>query len=766
MIKNNKKKLLTNDKIHKLKKYLLMISIIFFICSFFHLYYLFLNSDSKLIPIRWWTISEWLIWKFPSLNPITNSTWNNKYIINLLYRSLLKYDLDKKKIVSDIASCDISDLLYIECYIQEWNKWSNGTSITKEDILSTFKIIQNTDVNPIMSSLLFDTTIWTKKDENIITFTNIKKDTNFLNIFFQPILPKKTIDNLSEDNLNWNFSTIDQIYSWFFKIVNISSDQTIWITKIILEKNEYYKNSNILIDKYILKLFPDTNSFLKNKDTINIFNDNNNLIWDSIPRFKIFEYSLPQYVSIFINKNNIKNIELRNFIINSIDRNNLMKIIWIDNYSYVLNPYLSNIVIEKDYINNNFEKILSKLWYYKKYKLIENIIPNKKSSTYSNETKIKLENNNNDEIKSIDNITDEDIKNFNFQEKSITIVDPNYIDKYNFLTKENILIKWIADKDVEYIYINDYMLKWYKQWNNNFYYRLKKSINNIKTWENSYKIYFEKNGKKELKEEIIIIYNNNFEKLNEEKINFIKKLYLSKLSEEKKEENNKEIAKIEISNNDINKLNELDENFFYNDKLEKFKLNLFYIATDKEIQNTAIYTKNILEKIWIEINLTPTPIQELWKILNNKNDYDLILWWTNLWFFNFNIFPYFHSSQSKNWYNFSNIRKATLDIILEELKWEISSKEKIIELEKKVLDIIKKEQVVKTLYTPKIKLLVDKNIKNANFSSDNLPNKSLRSSIIFNTYIKEKKLIIYKNKWISNFLKFLLKKLNEQDNKG
>ena len=216
----------------------------------------------------------------------------------------------------------------------------------------------------------------------------------------------------------------------------------------------------------------------------------------------------------------------------------------------------------------------------------------------------------------------------------------------------------------------------------------------------------------------------------------------------------------------LQKLNELDELFYYNNNLEKFSLKLYYIASEKDLESTAIYIKNNLEKIGIKIDLTSVPLSEIPKILKNKNDYDMIVWWINLWYFDFNIFPYFHSSQAKNGYNFSNIRKTSLDIILEELKWNIKSKEEIIILEKKVLDILKKEQIIKTLYTPKIKLLVDKNIKNSSLSRYNIPNKSIRSEILNNSYIIEEKIINFENKWSLNFIKFLLKKFNEQHTKG
>jgi hypothetical protein len=50
--------------------------------------------------------------------------------------------------------------------------------------------------------------------------------------------------------------------------------------------------------------------------------------------------------------------------------------------------------------------------------------------------------------------------------------------------------------------------------------------------------------------------------------------------------------------------------------------------------------------------------------------------------------------------------------LLEELKSNIFDKEKIKELETKVLEILKEKQIVKTIYSKENMLLVDKNIEN------------------------------------------------------
>ncbi|NCO31689.1 hypothetical protein GW891_02545 [bacterium] len=46
------------QKFIKLKKYLFLISILFLFTSLFHLIYIFLYEDSKVVPVKGGTISE------------------------------------------------------------------------------------------------------------------------------------------------------------------------------------------------------------------------------------------------------------------------------------------------------------------------------------------------------------------------------------------------------------------------------------------------------------------------------------------------------------------------------------------------------------------------------------------------------------------------------------------------------------------------------------------------------------------------------------
>lgn len=751
------------QKIKKIKKYLFLISIMFFVLTLWHLTYSYLYSDSKNLPVKWWTISDAIIWNFPALNPLVPlySDGNEKYIIHLLYRSILKYDIDQQKIVWDIANCDISSLVNIECIINENAKWSNWENITAEDILSTYQLIRETNSNKVLISLLQDTDIEAK--ENVIVFKNKRKDINFLNVFLQPILNKKFIDSLSEESITWNFPINGWIYSWKFVIEKVTEDENLWITKLILQKNEFYDKSNI--SKIIINIFPDINSFKKNYQAVNVFSDSDNHIWNSIYKFQNYKYTLNSFVWLFLNQNKITNINLRNYILNKIDNSKLLKVLWEENNEEVLNPFFTKEIISKEPGNKNFDSVMASIWYKKKSSLMKELVPIKNNTENKEEKIDKPEEVKNDEI-----IMPEDLSISRYQKDSKTIKSPEYVDLYNFITKDDVLLRWTNPTNTSAVYINDYKLANFKAWTWEFYYRLKESIGNLKAWLNTYKIYFEIWGKKEFQEEITFVYYHDKEKLKQEEKNLAISLYKKEIEEknknqkvEQKNEQKIEEKKEETKENKelIEKLNKLDESLYYNKDFVAFTLKLYYINDwKKETTDTVNFIINSLKELWITVESTPFSLKDLAKVISNKDDYDMILTWIHLWYLKFNLFPYLHSSQAKAWYNFSNIRKPSLDLLVEELKENIYTEERTNDIEKKVLEILKNEQVLKTLYTPKVNLLIDNTIKiDKKYSS--LPYKSERSWVLENSYIKEEKIIDFKDKSFIGFFKFLAKKLYE-----
>ncbi len=764
----------------KLKKYLFFISIVFLSVTSIHLIYNFVYFDSKEVPQKWGTISESFVWGFPSLNPLKHNNSYNSYINHILYRSLLNYDINSKKIIWDLMTCSIENTKHIKCDLQANTKWSNWDNITSEDIVSTYETIKKYNTNPVLKSTLDNIEI-TYSDSSILFKSNIA-DSNILNIFFQPILPKSIIEKLSKDNLTKAISPLDWIYSWKYKISKVDQDETVWFKKIFLEKNTYYYNNPVYINNITLKFYKDYPSLLQQKENINIFDDKKNLIWNSIPKLKNNKYILNRYVWVFINKDKLKYPNIRNYILSKINNSEIVKNIWEKNNKLIKSPFLNNLELNIKQGNTTIKTMLNSLWYHKKNYYLSQLWQLVKNKKISNEVKIKPNKTTNSwsTLLEVDkkeiNITK--IKNSitkeNYNSDSKIIKEPTWIDKYNFITNPNITLEWISNEKISDIYINNYKLKKYKPKSEKFFYKLSPSLSNIKLWENNYKIYFVENWKKILKEEITIFYNTNKQKLEKLETELIVKLVNEKILETKKiikkEEQDKieehEFTineKIELNTETIKKQNiikTIDDKFYYNNDLKPYSLNLTFINWSKEISDSATEIKRQLEKIGIKITITSINNSELQKQIKENNEtYNILLAWISLWYFESNLSKYFYSWQIEKWINFSKIRGSKFDSILEDLKSiDINNTDKIRELENSVIKTLERENVFKPIYSPYYSNLILKNIEWYNLP-EILPSDIYRFDPIAKSYILKEKIINNNEKNIFWFIKFIINNL-------
>lgn len=744
---------MSDTVVKKLKKYVLYISAIFFMSLGIHLTYIYLYDGAESEPIEWWTVSEAIIGTFPHLNPLVPSNDHNSYINGLLYRSMLQYSTESGTFESDLVSCNLDNLLYIECVLENNLTWSDGTNITPSDIKSTLNIIKQTKVNPIMASLLEETVIETSDDS--ISFKNQSKDINFLHIFMQPILPESVVQTLDTENIDGKFSQVSGVYSGRFVLTNISQDETVGITKITLGKNKNYFGNDMYINFLILNLFRDEAHFLKNKNSFNIFNDKNSIIWSTIPRLSVLEYTLSQFVGSFFNTQTLDS-DLRAYISQTLNRDEIVSNIGTSKVIPAYNPFLGDMNIDPQDVNLSIEQYLEKKGYYSKKELLKSALAIRKAleeETISQEapTLADLE-----ELKKP------------VQEDLTYIREPNN-KKYSFISEDNLLLTGDVPDDIDAVYVNDYQLSWFSAGDNVFYYRLLEAYDSIAAWENNYAIYFEKDGKKEKVEEFTYIYNTDSDALQEIKSTFFRdspkqeevnlettleeELALEEL-EKQKNSTGAVISEIKTSLTPT-QIGKLDSRYYYDLDGEVYTVKIVYTQTDSAMQSTALKIQDQLNTAGIATEISTLSLGDITIGLRNESlEYDILLIGINLGYFESNIFPYFHSSQVKNGYNFANFKKLSLDILLEELKSNNLSTTKREELENKMLEIMAQENIIKVFYTPKVQLLVDQNIK-AFELPDFLPDEKHRYYPLLSAYLSEKRIIQSEGKWFIGFIKYL-----------
>lgn len=707
----------------QVKKYLLLLSIFFSITITAHLVYVYLYDGATKFPVVWWTLSVGFVWDVPSINPFEFSqNPSNDYILKFLYKSLLRYDITTRRMEWDLANCDLwKDFSKIKCFINSDNLWSDWTPITKEDVLSTYKAIKETDINKPLKQILSSIDITDKGD--YIEFSSTNADVLLLDAFAIPIVKKSQLDMI----LWWESNDTNVITSGPYIFGQKEFDSKYNIKKVTIFRRETW-TKDIYISKYIFKFFWDSNSLLKNEDSLNIiFEDSNTKKLFVSPRFLSYNYNLPQYVWLFLNTEKMINTDLRKFLVFQLDNANYTELYWKNLWQVVYNPFFTKEKITPELTNKNIVSILNSLWFFKKEVLSSNL-----EKKYEEMLKP--------------------------QKTSVWIPSSSYFTtpsnkKISFISNlTELLISWNVPAWVEWVYIDDYKLSSFIPWNTKFYFRAKKEFGTLKPWINNYSLSFEIAWKKVKKETITVYAYEKQADLDNKKQEILDSLSKSKeltqvekdkISQEKKDE--------------LAKLSALDSIYYYDKNLDKFNLSLEYSNSWPLFVSIAEKIKNELMLLWISVNIKPADQARMEEIINKwTKSYDMLLTWVNNWLYYYNISPFFHSWQAKQWFNFSKLKNVPLDLLLEKLKSSTLTEWKLADIEKESLEVIGREAVVKTFYSPYSVFYIDKNIKNVENTSM-LPYAYYSYETIKNSYIKEDAVIDFTKKNAWNFFVWIKK---------
>lgn len=131
------------------------------------------------------------------INPLLASTDTDKALVRLIYSGLYKYD-GTGQIVPDLAESlpEISeDQKVYTVRLRQNAKWHNDKPVTAEDVIFTFKTLQDTQYSsPIRSQL--QSTLAEKKDDFTVTFTLKNISAPFIHNLTIPLISKEVWQNV------------------------------------------------------------------------------------------------------------------------------------------------------------------------------------------------------------------------------------------------------------------------------------------------------------------------------------------------------------------------------------------------------------------------------------------------------------------------------------------------------------------------------------------------------------------------------------------
>lgn len=112
----------------QIRKYLLWIALLVLVVLGWHISALYWYHDAKSFPVQGGTLHVGLVGHNNSIDllaydPRSSGNETNDMIIHFLYRGILTYDLEQRKIVEDLGNCGIDQFPTFRCTLNANALW-------------------------------------------------------------------------------------------------------------------------------------------------------------------------------------------------------------------------------------------------------------------------------------------------------------------------------------------------------------------------------------------------------------------------------------------------------------------------------------------------------------------------------------------------------------------------------------------------------------------------------------------------------------------
>lgn len=125
---------------------------------------------------------------------------NADLVYRFLFRGLIRYDVTKGIYQGDITNCDLSDISYIRCNMQDDAIWSDGTRIKSEDIIASIDAFKKNTTNEDVQAFL--NTVKVTKNGESIEIRSTEKNPRMIDILTYPIIKTDVINAIGSGTVN------------------------------------------------------------------------------------------------------------------------------------------------------------------------------------------------------------------------------------------------------------------------------------------------------------------------------------------------------------------------------------------------------------------------------------------------------------------------------------------------------------------------------------------------------------------------------------
>lgn len=241
-----------------------------------------------------------------TLNPLyATSNIADQDIVRVMYNGLIRFDANYN-IVSDLAESwtQSDDFKSISFKIRSDVSWHDGTDFTADDVLATYKAIENPDFkSPLLRT--FSGVKIEKTDDSTIIFTLPDALPRFIRNLTVGILPKNQLANGYSEQLIYGKSAQTPIGTGPYRFESMGKDKLGKITSVTLAANKDYHLTPANIEKLIFNYYTDYQpevEALKNKQINGLGYIPKDLLSDVNKHdLRLTTLDLTQFTAVFFN---------------------------------------------------------------------------------------------------------------------------------------------------------------------------------------------------------------------------------------------------------------------------------------------------------------------------------------------------------------------------------------------------------------------------------------------------------------------------------
>ncbi len=209
-------------------------------------------------PVKGGIYTEGIIGRFTTANPLYATSSVDSSVSRLIFSGLLRYN-DQNELVGDLAqevTADDRALVYT-VKLRENIYWHDGKPVTADDVVFTYKVIQNPDAkSPLLGN--WKSVSIEKLDDRTVRFTLPHSLSSFRNLLTNGIVPKHKLESVHASQLRTDeFNVSAPVGSGPFQWDSIQiSGQTPETREeqIGLSANAGYYGGSPDLDKFIIKV--------------------------------------------------------------------------------------------------------------------------------------------------------------------------------------------------------------------------------------------------------------------------------------------------------------------------------------------------------------------------------------------------------------------------------------------------------------------------------------------------------------------------------